>query len=116
IGFAADHEIQNHRGGNRACKLRDDIRQKVFRVETAGDQQAYRYGRVEMTTRYAADRVSHGEHCQTESERDPEQTNPQLGEGCRYDGAAATAEHKPEGAEEFGCKTFHDGPLHKTKV
>ncbi len=63
-----------------------------------------------MTARNVSDGVGHGQHGETESERDAQQANPQIErrlplmrqEFSREHGRTAASERKPEGAEEFG--------------
>jgi hypothetical protein len=46
----------------------------------------------------------HGQNCQSECERDPEQTDADIRKSCRKDGAATATEDEPERADEFGAE------------
>jgi hypothetical protein len=66
-----------------------------------GRPQAESDGRVEMPARDVADGIGHGEHRQAKGERDAHKTDAKLREASRDHGAAAPAEHQPEGAQEL---------------
>ena len=61
-----------------------------------------------MATRDVADGVSHGQHRQAKRQRNAGKTDAKAGKGSRQHGAAATAQHQPERAEELGSILFHD--------
>jgi len=61
-----------------------------------------------MATRDVPDRKSHREHCQSERKRNAQKTNPDVGEGGRQYGAAASPKHEPERADEFGDCTVYE--------
>jgi hypothetical protein len=50
------------------------------------------------------DREGHGQNCQSECERDPEQTDADIRKSCRKDGAATATQDEPERADEFGAE------------
>ena len=61
-GFTGSNQIQNACSGNRTDDLGYDVRQQVFTVETAADEEADGNGRVEVATGNMADGVSHGQY------------------------------------------------------
>jgi hypothetical protein len=71
-----------------------------------GGYQANRDRRIEMTSRYVANRVCHGQNGQTKRQRHPREPNSQTrksgGEHC----AAAASKHQPKGPYEFSTCSF----------
>jgi hypothetical protein len=55
-----------------------------------------------------ADGEGHGEDGEAKGESYTNKADSQIWEGSGEDGAAATAEDKPEGAEELGCCAFRE--------
>jgi hypothetical protein len=68
--------------------------------------------RIEVAARDRPERIGRRQHGQPEGQRDPGQADADLREfGCQH-GAAAAAEHEPEGADELGeVFSQHDIPL-----
>ena len=66
-------------------------------------------GRVEMAARDVADGRRHREHGEAEGEGDAQEADPEIGIRGGEHGAAAAAEHEPEGADRLGEKfTGHE--------
>lgn len=54
-----------------------------------------------MPTRDMPDGLDHGEHRETECQRNVDETDTKLGEGGREDGGSGAAEDEPEGSEKL---------------
>ena len=93
ISLAADNHIKNRRGYDRPDHLCHHVRDEVLRLETPRYHQANRHCRVEMSSRDAADGISHRQHGETKCEGNAEQSYPNVGEGRRQDCAAAAPKH-----------------------
>jgi hypothetical protein len=100
------HEGAEH----RADHLGDDVRHKVARREAACDGEPDAHSRIQVAARDVADRIGHGQHRKTESERNAHETDAQpmhrASEVSGEDGAAAAPEDEPEGAEQLGSKAL----------
>src|SRR5690606_34238133 len=104
---------ERERRGDRAEHLRDNGEWNVARVETPARPPAYGDRGIEMTARNMADRIGHGHDRQTESKRDSEQSDTDIGKCGGEDRAAAAAENEPERADELGQTLLdirHDDP------
>ena len=114
-GFAACDDVEDAGGCDGPEDLGDDVGGQLGDGEAPGGDQADGDSGVEMAAGDVADGEGHGEDGEAEGEGHTDEADSQVGEGCCEDGAAATAEDKPEGAEELGCCTFREmhsgGPL-----
>src|SRR5690606_22767151 len=55
------------------------------------------------------DRIGHGQHGEAEGQGDAGEADPEFGKGGGEDGAAAPAEHQPEGSDQLSQTTLHVG-------
>ena len=103
-GLAAGDQVEHQRGDDRARQLGQDVGQQLSGRDAPAGEQADCNRRVEMPARDVADRISHRHNGQAKGQRNADQADPDLGEFRRQDGAAAAAQDKPEGADEFGSE------------
>ena len=106
-GVAAGDEVENRGGADGSEELGDDVGGKLGCGEALAGDETDRDGGVEMTAGDVSDGEGHGQERESEGEGDTDVTDTK-GNGCCEDGAAATSEDKPKGAEELGCCTFRE--------
>jgi hypothetical protein len=100
-------DVKHHRCGYGPRDLRSPVGDEVFGLEPAGEHQAKRDGRIEMSARNAANGIGHGQDRQAEGKADAQPADAHIRHAGRQNRAATAPEHKPEGADELGDKSFH---------
>src|ERR1700733_1057965 len=108
-GVAAGDDVENSRSANSSKELCTDVGGKLGGGEAFSGNKADGDGGVQMAPGDVADGEGHGQDSQTERKRYANIADAEMNARGK-DGAAATAEDKPESAEEFGCCTF--GEMH----
>ena len=93
-------------------QLGNDIGNHILPGKTSSDSHADGNGRIQMTSRNMADRISHRQNSQAERQRNTVKTDSQFGKsGCKQ-GTSAPAQYQPERADTFGTQRFRQ--RHKT--
>src|SRR4029077_3970746 len=105
FGFARGDHIEYRSGRDGAGHLRENVGKNVGGLEAASGPEPNGNGTIEMPAGDVADRISHAQHGQSESQTDSQESDAERwevrGEHC----TAATRECQPEGAKELGPKT-----------
>jgi len=107
--LAGGDHIEHEGARDAAEHLRDDVGANLAERMPATGPEADRHRRIEMTAGNVADRVGHRQHGQAERERYAGEADADLRKGRRQHGTAATTEHEPERADEFGCEFLRHG-------
>src|ERR1700746_177738 len=102
-GYDVEHAACN----DSAKDLRHDVGKELATRETTTSPKADRDRWVEMAARDMADGIGHGQHCQTERERNAKQTNADVRKCRSKNCAPAPAKNKPERPEKLHTVLFH---------
>src|SRR6266404_3352132 len=102
-GYDVEHAACN----DSADDLRPDVRSELTSRETTTSPKADRDRWVEVAARDMADGVCHGQHGQTERERDAMQTNADVRKCRSQNRAPAPAKNKPKRPEKLRAVLFH---------
>src|SRR5205807_7228745 len=99
-GFARSDHIEYRRCRDSPDHLCENVGKNVGGLKAASGPEPNGNGTIEMPTGDVADRISHGQHGQSESQTDSQESDAERwevrGEHC----TAATRECQPEGAKE----------------
>src|SRR6266480_2467872 len=101
------YDVQHAACNDSAEHLRRDVGRELAGRETTTSPKPDRNRWVEMATRDMADGECHGQHRQTERERNTEQTNADVRKCRSKNCAPAPAKNKPERPEKLRAILFH---------
>src|SRR6476620_7947014 len=102
-GYDVEYGARNDSTEN----LRHDVGRELASRETTTSPKADRDRWVEVATRDMADGICHGQHGQTERERNAHQTNADVRKRRSKNRAPAPAKNKPERPEQLRAVLFH---------
>src|ERR1700752_3302086 len=99
---ALGNGIQEQRGHDGTDELSDGVRNYLSSRKTAPRGQSYGHGRAEVASRNVPDCIRHGSDSETESERDAEKADTDLGKAGGDHRASTSPERQPEGTDRLG--------------
>jgi hypothetical protein len=105
--LAAGDQVQHAAGHQGADHLRHDVGRQLLGREAPACPKADRHRRIEVTAGDVADREGHRQHREAECQRHAVQPDADFREGGGEHGAAAAAQHQPEGPEELCDVLLH---------
>lgn len=103
-GFAGGDEVDDPACHQSAQHLGNDVGDQVAGRKAFTSPKPQRDRGIEVRSGDVPDGIGHGEHGESESERDTRSADPLAGQ----DGGTAAAHYEPESSEEFRAHAFYD--------
>src|SRR5689334_17488091 len=104
---SSDGDVVEHAGsGNCAQHLVNDVSEQIVRGEALPNYKPKADCRVQMTSRYVADGVGHGQHGESEGKSYSDEPDTYRGERSSDDGRTASSENETKCSKELRRQTL----------